>query len=113
MHWRARMLLLAPVSPQGVALAFLLPFAEMSCQKKAVVTLNGYETAFGKEVEARMPPGPLIDLRQRGGGDTATLTSASPPTLACAAAGGILCLLDWRGLSPGRGSGAGEAGISP
>jgi len=46
---------LGPVALLAVALTFLLPFMEFSCQKKPVLSFNGYETAFGKEVKAELP----------------------------------------------------------
>lgn len=46
---------LGPVALLALSGTFLLPFIDFSCQGKQVVTMSGYETAFGKEVSADIP----------------------------------------------------------
>jgi hypothetical protein len=43
---------LAPLPFLLVLLFLLLPFVEFSCQNQKLATLNGFETAFGTEVES-------------------------------------------------------------
>lgn len=50
---------------------FALPFMEMSCQGRKVMTATGYEAAFGKEMKAELPLGDLFggrsEARERNG----------------------------------------------
>jgi len=57
---------LGPVALLAVAVTFLLPFMELSCQKKPVLTFTGYETAFGKEVKAELPVGKWLREASNG-----------------------------------------------
>lgn len=46
---------LGPVALLALLGTFLLPFIDFSCQGRQVMTLTGYDTAFGKEVTADLP----------------------------------------------------------
>lgn len=41
----------------GIAIVFLMPFLDMSCQGQKMVTLTGYEVAFGAELPVEAPFG--------------------------------------------------------
>jgi hypothetical protein len=62
---------LGPVALLAVLGTFLLPFIDFSCQGKQVVTMSGYETAFGKEMTADLPISKWMsgDERKNGGID--------------------------------------------
>lgn len=64
--------LLGPLTLLSLLVLFLLPFVEFSCQGKPVMTLNGYDTAFGREVKAELPISKWLneqDGRRRSDGD--------------------------------------------
>ena len=46
---------LGPLTLLSLLVLFFLPFVEFSCQGKPVMTLSGYDTAFGREVKAELP----------------------------------------------------------
>jgi hypothetical protein len=57
---------LGPLSLLSLLVLFLLPFVEFSCQGKPVMTLSGYDTAFGREVKAELPISKWLN-EQKGG----------------------------------------------
>ena len=60
-------------------LCFLLPFIEVSCQHKPLVSLNGYQFAFGADVAQTNPVTGAAETRHLGAETTATIALA----LAC------------------------------
>jgi hypothetical protein len=55
---------LGPLTLLSTLVLFLLPFVEFSCQGKKVVTLTGYDAAFGSEVRADLPISKWIEERE-------------------------------------------------
>lgn len=55
---------LGPVALLSTLVLFLLPFVEFSCQGKKVVTLTGYDAAFGSEVRADLPISKWIEEQE-------------------------------------------------
>lgn len=55
---------LGPLTLLSTLLLFALPFVEFSCQGKAVTTLTGYETAFGRETKAEFDLGKWLEGRE-------------------------------------------------
>ncbi len=45
----------SPACYLGLLLAFILPFLDFSCQEHKLVSMNGYEVAFGTELEMKSP----------------------------------------------------------
>lgn len=46
---------LGPLTLLSLLALFALPFVDFSCQGKSVMTLNGYDVAFGREIKAELP----------------------------------------------------------
>ena len=65
---------ISPATYLGIAIAFLMPFLDMSCQGHKVATLTGYEVAFGTEL-------PVDSL---GGGQKAKQKVEPTPLIAVA-----------------------------
>jgi hypothetical protein len=95
---------LGPLTLLSTLILFALPFVEFSCQGKSVMTLSGYDTAFGREVKAELPIGKWIEEqegrsrnRDREGGFNLTIqnkerTEPNKTVLAafaCAVLGGL------------------------
>ena len=55
---------LGPLALLSVAILFSLPFVDISCQGKKVAVLNGYETAFGKELKLDLASPPMKSSRE-------------------------------------------------
>ncbi|RBP45716.1 hypothetical protein DES53_10298 [Roseimicrobium gellanilyticum] len=96
---------LGPLTLLSTLVLFVLPFVEFSCQGKSVMTLSGYDTAFGREVKAELPIGKWLEEqegrrgrdRDREGGFNLTIQNKErtepnktvAAALICAVLGGV------------------------
>lgn len=111
---------LGPLTLLSTLILFALPFVEFSCQGKPVMTLSGYDTAFGREVKAELPIGKWIQEqdgryreREREGGFNLTIQNKErtepnktvAAALFCAVLGGLAAFVfRFAGVAGGAGA---------
>lgn len=113
---------LGPLTLLSTLVLFALPFVEFSCQGKPVMTLSGYDTAFGREVKAELPIGKWIEEqegrsrnrdRDREGGFNLTIQNKErtepnktvAAALICAVVGGVAAFVfRFAGVAGGAGA---------